>query len=188
MANENAFWEHFRREAPAWASLLYSGQGKVVFEGIDNLLELFRFPYCFDITHENSVCYFILSPEGNFVVATRIDELVMSAPSIPKWKVFARRQRKSLEDACAIVRNLYLVDPSTARFRLFERDGSQFIQMFVPPSADLETEEQIGLLYTFLWHAIGEATVMDEHIGAELFLAEPPLGATLSASELVKRF
>jgi hypothetical protein len=188
MADDRVFWEHFRSRAPALSSLLLSGQHRTVFEEIDRLLEQFRLPYCFDVTHEKSLCYFILSPEGDPSVAVAIDQLVMSAPPIANWRVFGRRQRKPLHDACAIIRQLYLIDPLAARFRVLQRNATPFIQMFLTSSADLEPDEQRGLINTFLWHAIGEDTVLAQRIGAELLLAKPPSEGTLSAAELVQRF
>jgi hypothetical protein len=188
MSDESIFWDNFRQRSLVWASLLKSGNQEAVFEEIDKLLDKCRLPYCFDITHDNALCYFILSPEGDGEFAKNIDELVLAAPAIPNWKVYGRRQRKPFEDVCAIVRQLYLVDVSRTRFRLLEEADGTFIQMFIPPDADLTPDERRGLINTFLWHFFGEDAVMTKHIRGEAILANPPLDETLSAPELAKLF
>jgi hypothetical protein len=188
MNEVNVFWDNFRRNSIAWASYLRSGSEQVVFEEIDKLLDNCRLPYCFDITHDDSRCYLIFSPEGDEEVAKKIDELVMAAPTIPNWEVYGRRQRKPFKDVCAIVRRLYLIDASMTRFRLLEKEDGPFIQMFVSPDADLTPDEMRGLINTFLWHFFGEDVVMDEYIQGEAILASPPMDGTLSATELAKLF
>jgi hypothetical protein len=188
MANEPVFWEHFSRDAEAWCALMRAGNEEIAFESIAETLDRFGLSYCFDITFDDSLCFLILSPEGDYDAAQVIDQLVAASPHIPGWKVFSRRQRKSLDDARAIVENLYQFDPASARFRVLTRNGTPFIQMFAPPSLELDTEERQGLINTFLWHAIGEDTVMDKHIGGELRLASAPSTAILSAEDIAKRF
>lgn len=187
--SENAvFWNNFHRKSIAWASQLRSRHQRVVFDEIDELLNNCRLPYCFDVTFDDSFCYFILSPEGDVEFAKKIDELVMAAPTIPNWKVYGRRQRKPFEDVCSVIRNLYLIDVSVSRFRLLEKEDGPLIQMFVSPEADLTLDERQGMIETFLWHFLGEDVVIAKSIQGEAILAGPPLDGTLSASELATLF
>jgi hypothetical protein len=188
MSDELIFWDQFQRMSISWASLLHSGSEQAVFEEIDKLLNNCHLPYCFDLTRDDLFCYFVLSPEGDEGLAKKIDELVLSAPSIPNWKVYGRRQRKPFQDVCAIVRHLYLVDVSMARFRLLENEDGPFIQMFVSPDADLTTDERRGLINTFLWHLFGEDLVMARRIRGEAILASPPSDRSFSSTELANLF
>jgi hypothetical protein len=188
MSDDTVFWENFQGKSILWASLLHSGSERLVFEEIDKLLNECGLPYCFDITHDDSLCYFILSPEGDKEFAKKIDELVMKSPTIPDWKVYGRRQRKPFEDVCAIVRQLYLIELSTTRFRLLRNEDAPFIQMFVSPDADLTPDERRGLINTFLWHFFGEDVAMNKHIRGEAILANPPSDGTLSPGELASMF
>ncbi len=188
MSEKNIFWVDFQRKSLAWASKLRSGGEQIVFEEIDKLLDNCRLPYCFDITHDDSSCYLIFSPEGDEESAKKIDELVLAAPTIPNWEVYGRRQCKPFKDVCSIVRQLYLVDISSTRFRLIEKEGGPFVQVFVSPNADLTPDEQRGLINTFLWHFFGENPVMTKNIRGEAILANSPLNGTLSATELANLF
>ena len=157
-----------------------------MFEEIDGLLKDCRLPFCFDITENESSCLFIFSPEGEESVAIMIDDLVVSAPEIPQWKVFGRRQRKPFDDVCAFIRHLYLVDLSMSRFRLTQRADGLYVQIFISPDADLTTDERQGLINTFLWHVYGEDVVMANHITGEAILATPSLHGSLSATEFAR--
>ena len=187
MSDEIIFWGDFFREAPELTSLVRSGHEQIAFAKIDALLDRFRLPFCFDITCDDYSCYFILSPEGDRETAEQIDNLVRVAPDIPDWKIYPRRPRKTLEDACAIVRQLYLIDPRSARFLITKSDKLKFVQMYVSTGIDLDEDEKKGLINTFLWHAIGEDLVMSEHIKGEVITAISPSGKTITASDLVER-
>jgi hypothetical protein len=187
MKQETAFWTSFSSHAPAWSDMLKSGETQAVFDNIDSLLQRYELPFCFDLTMDGDRCCFILSPEGDSRIAERIDALVSTAPVIPGWELFSRRQRKPLKDAYAIVRHLYLVDVSNARFRLDKMEGDPFVEMYLPFATDLTHEEGQGLINTLLWHVLGEDTVMLKKIRSRLILSVLPLKTpTLSVNELVQ--
>ena len=184
-----AFWESFVTMAPQWSITLRAGELRSVFESIDQLLSQHGFPYCFDVTTDDETSYFILSPEGDFSLATEIDQLVKAAPDIPGWRILPRRQRKHLQDVFAIIRQLYLVDVSNATFSLATTSGVPLVEMCVACNADLTAQEKQGLVNTFLWHALGEDTVMSNDIRSRLVFSTPaPQANRLTASDLVRHF
>jgi hypothetical protein len=146
-------------------------------------------PFCFDVTAEGETCCLVFSPEGDVESAKRIDSLVAKVPLIRGWVVFARRQRKAIEDACAIVRHLYSVDATQARFTLDRRHSAPFVEMHLPLTTELTPGERQGLIDALLWHVLGEDTVMSQNIRCRLVpSAPPPAIPTLSFNELVQAF
>jgi hypothetical protein len=141
---------------------------------------------CFDVTTDETHCLLIFSPEGDLEAASSIDKLLEEAPCSDLWRFFARRQQKDLDDAAAIVRNLYLLDPRFARYRVHREIGRILVLMWVPADADLSPEEAQGMIDTFLWHAIGEDVVMNNHIsGRVIFGNDVPESESIAATELV---
>ena len=184
----DAFWDVFSQNSATWGALVRSGEQQRAFEGIDSLLERCELPFCFDLTSDDDFCYLIFSPEGDKACATAIDALVTVAPFVDGWKILGRRPKKNLADVRAIVKRLYLFDPSAARFRVYNNNDALRVEMYVPRSTDLTPEERQGLVNTFLWHAIGEDVVMNSGLTATLRVSGMTEENTLSAEELVDRF
>jgi len=180
----SSFWNEFLRNALRWSMAMRSGQQRMVFHSIDELLQSHGLPFCFDLTIDDADCLLILSPEGDTGVAEMIDKLVAAAPKTQAWRILGRRPRKPLADAAAIVRSLYRLDPLQARFRTYESGGNHLVEMVVPASADLTSDEGLGMINTFLWHAFGEEFVMNHGIQGKVRWDDTPPFPTVSAEEL----
>jgi hypothetical protein len=179
------FWLTFASEACRLASQFRAGESREVFEVVETMLTRYGFNYCFDITATDETCLLILSPEGDSATATRIDALIALAPQLRDWQVVGRRQKKPINDVRAIVKNLYLIDLFQCRFRVSSYKINRNIEIFVPTSTDLTPAEQEGLAATFLWHALGEAQVMEAGTRATVQIGIPDDVQTVSAGELV---
>ncbi|HLJ13753.1 MAG TPA: hypothetical protein VKV15_04600 [Bryobacteraceae bacterium] len=180
-----AFWNGFSAFSDLWSKEMESGNQRKVFDAIDSLLQSNSLPFCFDITNDDGGCLLIFSPEGDAEIARSIDQLVKSAPTSENWRILGRRPQKDLEDAAAIVRKLYLLDPVQLRYRARHDNMGPIVDMIVPTTADLSPEEAQGMINTFLWHVIGEGTVMNEHIRGNVIFDDKPDGTTISATQLV---
>jgi hypothetical protein len=181
------FWTAFSNEARRLASKFLSGEEQEVFAIVETMLERHGFGYCFDITADDQTCCLVLSPEGDAGAAKAIDSLVSSAPPIPGWKVFGRRQRKHIADVRAILKQLYLVDVLQCRFRCSTKDKPYKTEIFIPSSSDLSPDEQRGFANTLLWHAIGEEQVMNQGLLSVVRVGIPRSHKTLSAQEFVQK-
>lgn len=185
MARESAFWNDFSMHSEHWAREMKVGNHREVFEAIDRLLEKHGLPFCFDVTMDEDNSVLILSPEGDENTGREIDRLLRVAPTSGSWRFLGRRPQKSLDDAAAIVQELYLVDPRRLRFQLRQDGGGFAIEMIVPSSTDLSPEEAQGMVNTFLWHAVGEDAVMKNHISGRVTFNKNQSTSSLSARELI---
>jgi hypothetical protein len=180
------FWGQFACNARSWANEVLSGGQRAIFEKIDRLLHASGFDFCFDLTRDEDICLLIFSPEGDRAEALKIDEFLGVAPEIIGWRFLGRRQKKELNDASAIVRELYFVDPIKLRYRIEKCEEVLSVYMIVPLNADLTPEEARGMVNTFLWHAVGEERVLKMGIRGEVLYQRDPVKPTISAAELVE--
>lgn len=184
--NHESFWKDFQARASDLASLFREGKQEWVFNVIENLLASHGFDFCFDITVKEGVCQLILSPEGDYQTAMRIDSLIESSPKVNGWMFWGRRQPKSLQDVRAIIKHLYMIDLFDCRFAVtFDNDAT--IEVFLPPYSDITTEEGIGLGNTLLWHLIGEDTVMKQGIRCNLRIGIMPMDRTLTIASFIQK-
>ena len=184
---DELFWAKFSGRSEGWAQLMHSHRHREVFESIDVLMQSLGFSYCFDITMEKGKCLLIFSPEGDEDVARSIDQLVNAAPAIAKWIVFARRPKKDLSDAAAIVRNLYFLDPLRMGFLVREEGNHRVVEMIVPKNSDLLPDEAQGMINTFLWHAVGEDVVMANRLQGRVRFEELAVEEAVPAHEMVAK-
>ena len=180
-----AFWNDFIRDANSLAKEMRRGNQCKVFNEIDGLLLSQGIDICFDIAIDENGCILIFSPEGKFEDALLIDQLLEIAPNLTDWLFLGRRPKKDLDDAAAIVRSMYLLDPLKLRYRLRQEKDAHVIEMIVPSRADLSLDESQGMVNTFLWHAIGEGRVMEQRIWGEVIFQDNPLEPTVSAAQLM---
>jgi hypothetical protein len=182
------FWTMFGKRARKWANLLHSGRTQEAFEDIDRVLSDRGYDFPFDLTSDDEHCIITFSPEGDPELASEIDTLVKSAPTIVGWQIFGRRQRKELADAYAIVANLYDADVSQATFQILKHRGDIQVVMYFPNAKQLGEDEQAALVATFLDHAVGEDLVMSRSIRSRLKPSRPPSELrVLSAPELIDK-
>lgn len=185
--NAAKFWNVFSSSAARLAAMFHSGEQQQVFATVEELLEQNGIDYCFDITADDRTCFLVFSPEGDESAASEIDNLISCATSIPDWKIYGRRQRKHINDVRAILKQLYLVDVFQCRFLYSSEKNPDRIEIFVPVSSDLTSEEQDGFANTLLWHAIGEDFVMNNRLQAVVRMSIPERQQLLSAQDLVKK-
>jgi len=177
----NDFWRAFCVEADTLTAMIVAGHLRGAFQRVESLLQEHGFDYCFELTHEGCETVLVLTPEGDHEQAQCIDHLVEAKPELSGWRVYGRRQRKTLEDAFAFVRHIYNLDVSDATFDLRETPEGYKITMYSKAMRGLTAQEAYGLVATFLDHAVGENVVMARVIG---FSAQEGVGR-LSAAALV---
>ena len=158
-----------------------------VFESIESLMEALGFTYCFDITQEGDKCLLIFSPEGDENVARNIDRLVEAAPTMPGWAILARRPKKDISDAAAIVRHLYFLDPLHMAFVVRHEADHQIVEMIIPKDSNLLADEAQGMINTFLWHAVGEEFVMTNRVQGRVRFEDHAEECAIPAHEMVAR-
>jgi hypothetical protein len=182
-----SFWNTFDGQSGRLAAMFHSGGQQPVFSVIEEMLKQHGMGYCFDITADEHMCYLVFSPEGDEQVARDIDTVVASAPSMPGWKFYGRRQRKCVADVRSIMKHLFSIDVLKCRFRYSPERLNGKIEIFIPISTDITSDEQRGFANTLLWHALGEGAVMDRRLEA-LVQKGIPLGQDiLTVQELVER-
>ena len=128
------------------------------FEVIDNLLIGNNLPFCFDITVGEGCPLLIFSPEGDPSEAIKIDELLRDAPSCGSWRFFGRRQKKDLDDAAAIVMQLYPLDPRLMKYGLMRSASRWLLTMQIPADSDITPDEAQGMV------ALSGISSLDERI------------------------
>ena len=180
------FWQSFRCVADELNNAIMRGEARFVFDNVNSQLQCNGIHFAFDISSDHLGGLLIFSPEGNFEVARAIDAFVEGRRMIGPWRIFTRRQRKHLSDAAAIVRNLYFIDVSDAKFSIGHYGQSNRVTMHQPETSQMTTDERQAMVFTYLCHALGEEVVMKKHIKSEfsILLTDHPLTAT----ELVNRF
>lgn len=151
-----SFWLRFKPDAGLLHEALLQNQTRDVFRRIEQILQECGHDYCFDVTSDNRTAILIFSPEGDAATAQDIDKLLKAGPPIPGWLFFGRRQKKPLNDALAIIRNMYGVDLQDATFDLTDSQSELVVTMFSPQVEKLTPNGAKGLVATFLDHAIGE--------------------------------
>ena len=181
----NGFWRDFAQHADSLAKEVASGSEREALDSIDGLLKAHNLDLCFDITSDEDGYTLIFSPEGQASDAIIIDQLLKDAPDLANWKFWGRRQKKELEDAAAIVWNLYALNPLQMRFRLLNENSGQVVEMIIPSNSDLTPEESNGMINTFLWHAIGEARVIEQGMRGKVTFQDSPSTPTISAAQLL---
>lgn len=179
------FWRDFAQDADSLTKEVASGSGREALDAIDGLLKAHNLDLCFDITSDEGGCKLIFSPEGQSSDAILIDQLLREAPDLAAWKFWGRRQKKELEEAAAIVCNLYALNPLQMRYRLLKENSAQVVEMIIPLNSDLTPEESNGMINTFLWHAIGEAQVIEQGIRGKVTFQDSPSTPTISAAQLL---
>lgn len=186
---ENAeFWSDFRARSDELAGLMDADSVNEAFEAIDNMLSTHNLPFCFDITMGEECPLLIFSPEGDRREAMKIDELLRNAPHCGSWRFFGRRQKKHLDDAAAIVQELYYRDPRLMTYGLRKSGSGWLLTMQVPSASDMAPEVAQGMVNTFLWHAVGEGAVMDNGIIGRVVLSDTASSEnTLNAEGAVAR-
>jgi hypothetical protein len=180
-----SFWNTFDAQSGQLAAVFHSGGQQQVFCEVEEMLEQHGIDYCFDITANEQICCLVFSPEGDEQAAGDIDTIVASAPSLPGWKFYGRRQRKCVADVRAILKYLYSIDVLQCRFRYSPERLNCKIEIFIPISTDITSAEQRAFANTLLWHAIGDDTVMDRQLEAVVRKGIPVSQDTLSVQELV---
>ncbi len=158
-----AFWNEFAKRSGRLAVWYRNGSARKAFDEIDELMAANGHHFCFDIGHSDGNVGLFITPEGDPKLAAAIDSLVRSAPLIPGWNIFGRRQKKDPYDFRAILRHLYWLDPADCRFKI-EPGRPPQITLFVPEAQDITPQEQADFADVFLWHALGEGNVMDAMI------------------------
>jgi hypothetical protein len=179
------FWRSFEQHAVEIRELLSRDEMNLAFSAVEEVMRSCGLDLAFDLTTAPlGGALLVLTPEGDPVQAQIIDELVDAAPPIEGWTVVGRRERKPVSDALAFVRHIYGIDISGARFDVTEAEGKYQVTMHEPACGHLTEEERIGLLATYLDHALGEDLVMrriaqmDIHVGS---------GGAMSGSEMVQK-
>lgn len=182
-----SFWNTFDGQSGRLADMFHSGGQQQVFSVVEEMLEQHGMGYCFDITADEKMCCLVFSPEGDEQLASDIDTIVANAPSMPGWKFYGRRQRKCVADVRSILKHLYSIDVLQCRFRYSPERLNGNIEIFIPISTDITSDEQRGFANTLLWHAIGEDAVMGRQFEAIVRKGIPVSQDTLSVQELVER-
>lgn len=181
------FWNAFDGQSGRLAAMFHSGCQQQVFSVVEEMLEQHGMDYCFDITADKHMCCLVFSPEGDDQAARDIDTIVASAPSIPGWRFYGRRQQKCVADVRFIMKHLFSIDVLQCRFHYSPERLNGRIVMFIPSSTDITPDEQRGFANTLLWHALGERTVMERRLEAVVQKGIPTSQDTLSVQELVER-
>lgn len=154
------FWQSFEADSVNLAEKIYGGKLRDAFEGVEAMLDKSGFAFSFELTLEEGDAVLILTPEGDKNEAARIDCFAESRPHIKGWRIYTRRQRKSLHDAFAFVRHIYGLDIHDATFDLESGARGFKVKMYSGALTSLTVDEIRGLVETFLDHAVGEAVVM----------------------------
>lgn len=154
------FWAEFEKVAESVSALLGDEPARAV-ETVDELLKESGFDIAFDLTEEGSSSVLVFSPEDATAEAEIIDELVDVAPEIPGWKIYGRRQKKPIEDAVAITREIFGIDLAESRLHVIPGATGLKVILFSTSLNGMDPETSNRAVLTLLNHAAGEQTVMD---------------------------
>jgi hypothetical protein len=126
----------------------------------DYLLCQANYSYVYEVTSDESHALLIFTPESDSEVALIVDAFVSAAPMIPGWTIFNRRQRRAVEDALAMLEQVYDVDASDVVLSIRENSNSFDVAMYTKLAEILGEPEKEGFISFFLEHALGEAFAM----------------------------
>lgn len=194
MSSAVEFWQDFAHYAPRLAAVMQQGELRRAFDAISGLLEGYGIDFCFDLSIEPHAGKMLnvlgFSPEGDLNAAEQIDAFLAAAPQLDGWRILGRRERKRPAEALEVIRHLYDVDASEARFVFDEcHPCGPIADIYLPAAEPLGDFERHGLAGTFLWHLLGEELVMRERIAGRLIPSAPPEGAqALTIEELRERY
>jgi hypothetical protein len=180
------FWNLFSEEKDELYTQIISGNVRPAYERIGEFATLANFPYVYEVTSDADNAILIFTPESDRDIAIVIDSFVAAAPALPRWKIFNRRQAKPVEDAFAMLENVYEVDVRDATFSMEQGSAGFDVVMYSKAADILGEEEKEGFVSFFLEHAIGEANAM-AFVGRRAIHAHDRRGIALSPHDFVTR-
>lgn len=154
------FWNSFANESKLLYEQVFHGKLFLAYDRICKLLESANCPYVCEVTCNDQEAILIFTPESDPEVAKEIDEFVYSAPVIPNWGLYTRRQRKPVDDVLEILKEIYGLDASDATFSAVKKGSSIDVVMHTKAASEMTTTEASGFVEMFLEHALGEQTSM----------------------------
>ena len=186
------FWDAFLLEKDRLYEMIFSDDFYAAYQRIGKLLAFADYSHVYEVTCDDNAALLIFTPESDSEIATIVDAFVEKAPVIPGWKVLNRRQRKTVEDAIAMLEEVYEVELQDIGFSIEETRSGLNVIMYTTTADILEEREKEGhtrvkegFLSFFLEHALGEEVSMSlireryvQHPDHSIKLMEPHVFVT----------
>ncbi len=154
------FWISFANESEWLYEQVFHDKLLDAYDKICELLESANCPFVCEVTCNDQEAILIFTPESDPEIAKEIDEFVNSAPVIPNWRLYTRRQRKPVDDVFEILKEIYGLDASDATFSAVKKGSKIDVVMHTEVASEMTTTEANGFVEMFLEHALGEQTSM----------------------------
>lgn len=154
------FWMSFANESELLYEQVFHDKLSLAYDRICELLESASCPYVCEVTCNDHEAILIFTPESDPEIAKEIDEFVYSAPVIPNWVLYTRRQRRPVDDVLEILKEIYRLDASDATFSAVKKGSLIDIVMHTKVASEMTASEAKGFVEMLLEHALGEQTSM----------------------------
>ncbi len=180
------FWSWFAQHQAEILDIMSGRKQGRVTQLLDEALAAHGLSVTYEVTEGPYGGELSFTPEGDPQVARFVDRFVAAAPTLERWVIHSRIQRKSLPAALAFVQRVHGVDLSEARLKVRCVEGLYFLQFLHDGLAALPDPKRMAAAASFLDHALGEALTMGFVRGLDFRSGGEGIEMSLVISELIR--